>query len=342
MGVCFAKTRPDKNWLYFLWDRPWLFSAINAHFRIVLTVKKKRRNRRTRGRVRVGRKPSSRELRERIFRMVSENPTWGAPRIHGELKMLGFDISERTVLRWMRKAPRDPEPARRWAAFLINHREAIAAMDFFTVPTLTFGVLYCFFVIHHDRRRILHCNVTRHPTTAWVAQQLREAFPYNSAPKYLIFDREHTFQGEVLEAVDGLGVRPVRTAIRSPRQNGVAERWVGACRRDLLDHVIVLNKRHLKRLMNEYVRYYHDDRTHLGLGKETPAGRKAASGSPGNLCQCEWDRTTVCDPAHSKCLRWGRILPRNEWRRGSSALAAGGQHIWVFYSMGRGTTIRGG
>lgn len=125
-------------------------------------------------------------------------PHGGAPRIHGELKMLGFDISERTVLRWMRKAPRDPAPARRWAAFLNNHSEAISAMDFFTVPTLTFGVLYCFFVIAHDRRRILQCNVTRHPTSAWVAQQLREAFPSDSAPRYLIFDREHTFHGEVL------------------------------------------------------------------------------------------------------------------------------------------------
>ena len=105
-----------------------------------------------------GRKCVSRELRELIFRMVADNPTWGAPRIHGELKMLGFDISERTVLRWMRKAPRNPEPAKRWAAFLSNHREAIAAMDFFTVPTLNFGVLYCFFVIAHDRRRILHCK----------------------------------------------------------------------------------------------------------------------------------------------------------------------------------------
>lgn len=194
--------------------------------------------------------------------------------------MLGFDISARTVLRWMRKTPRDPEPARRWAAFLRNHREAIAAMDFFTMPALTFGVLYCFFVIHHHRRCILHCNVTRHPTTAWVAQQIREAFPYNSAPRYLIFDNEHTFHGEVLETLDGLGVRPVRTAIRRLWQNGVAERWVGTCRRDLLDHVIVLNKRHLERLMNEYVRYFHDDRPHLGLDKETPAGRKAAEGMP--------------------------------------------------------------
>jgi putative transposase len=223
----------------------------------------------------VGRKPTSKELRELIFRMVAENRTWGAPRIHGELKMLGFEISERTVLRWMRKAPRDPEPARRWAAFLSNHREAIAAMDFFTVPTISFGVLYCFFVISHNRRRILHCNVTRHPTSAWVSQQLREAFPYDSAPKFLILDREQTFHGEVLETAESLGVTPVRIAVRSPWQNGIAERFVASCRRDLLDHVVVLNKHHLKRLINEYISYYHDDRTHLGLGKETPTDRKA-------------------------------------------------------------------
>ena len=229
----------------------------------------------SRHRVRVGRKCVSRELRELIFRMVAENPTWGAPRIHGELKMLGFEISERSVLRWMRKAPRNPEPAKRWAAFLSNHREAIAAMDFFTVPTLTFGVLYCFFVIAHDRRRILHCNVTKHPSSAWVVQQLREAFPYDSAPGYLIFDRGTPFNDGVIETVKSFGIQPKQTSFRSPWQNGVAERWVGNCRRDLLDHVIVLNERHLKRLMNEYVRYYHEDRTHLALGKATPAAREA-------------------------------------------------------------------
>jgi transposase InsO family protein len=212
--------------------------------------------------------------------MVAENRTWGAPRIHSELKMLGFDISERTVLRWMRRAPRDPEPAKRWTAFLQNHREVIAAMDLFTVPTLAFGVLYCFFVIAHDRRRILHFNVTRHPTSAWVTQQLREAFPYDSAPRYLIFDRGANFNEEVIGAVKSFGIEPKRTSFRSPWQNGVAERWVGACRRDLLDHVIVLNARRLKRLMNEYVRYYHEDRTHLGLNKQTPAGRKTVKGTP--------------------------------------------------------------
>jgi putative transposase len=114
--------------------------------------------------------------------MVAENPTCGAPRIHGELLMLGFDVSETTISRWMRRAPRRPEPAQRWLAFLRNHREGIATMDFFTVPTLTFNVLYCFFIISHDRRRILHFNVTRHPTSTWIAQQLREAFPMSPRP----------------------------------------------------------------------------------------------------------------------------------------------------------------
>jgi putative transposase len=222
----------------------------------------------------MGRKCIGIELRELIFRLVAENPTWGAPRIHGELTMLGSDVSERTVLRWMRKAPRSPEPANRWATFLSNHREAIAAMDFFTVPTLTFGVLHCFFVIAHDRRRILHWNVTQHPSSAWLVHQLREAFPYDFAPGYLIFDRATNFNSEVVDTIKTLGIEPKRTSLRSPWQNGVAERWVGSCRRDLLDHVIVLNERHLRRLMKDYVDYYHDDRTHLALAKGTPAGRK--------------------------------------------------------------------
>lgn len=124
----------------------------------------------------VDRKRVSRELRALIFRMVAENTTWGAPRIHGELLKLGFDISERTVSRWVQRAPKSPQAALRWKAFLSNHREAIAAMDFFTVPTLTLSVLYCFFVIAHDRQRILHVNVTEHPTGLWITQQLREAF----------------------------------------------------------------------------------------------------------------------------------------------------------------------
>src|SRR5207245_9499361 len=124
-----------------------------------------------------------------IFRMVAENPTWGAPRIHGELLMLGFDASERTISRWMKRAPRDPQPTQRWRVFLANHREAIAAMDFFTVPTISFGVLYCFFVIRHDRLRILHFNITKHPTSGWLIQQLGSVFSFVTSPRFLITDR---------------------------------------------------------------------------------------------------------------------------------------------------------
>ena len=141
------------------------------------------------------------EVCDLIFRMVAENPTWGAPRIHGELLKLGFDVSERSVSRWIRRAPRDPDPVKRWLAFLGNHREAIAAMDFFTVPTLTFGVLYCFFVIGHDRRKILHFNVTRYPNARWVVQQLREAWTYQQPHRFLLFDRDAKFGAEVLSAV---------------------------------------------------------------------------------------------------------------------------------------------
>src|SRR6202051_2860673 len=209
----------------------------------------------SRVRAQVGRRRTPKQVRELIFQMVAENPTWGAPRIHGELLMLGFDLSERTISRWMKRAPRDPDPAKRWLAFLRNHREAIAAMDFFTVPTITFGVLCCFFVISHDRRRILHFNVTNHPTSLWTVQQLREAFPFESAPRFLIFDRDGKYGLEVPAAVRSLRIKPVRTSFESPWQNGVAERWVESCRRDLLVHIIAVNERHLKRLLSEYVHY---------------------------------------------------------------------------------------
>ena len=226
----------------------------------------------------VGRKRISKEVRDLIFRVVVEDPTWGAPRIHGELLMLGFDVSERTISRWIRRAPRNPEPAKRWLAFLRNHREAIAAMDFFTVPTIKFSVLYCFFVISHDRRRVLHLNVTPYPTSGWIIQQLREAFPYESVPRFLIFDRDAKYGLEVPIAVQSMAIRPVRTSFESPWQNGVAERWIESCRRDLLDHVIALNEEHLRRLLSDYVRYYHGDRTHLGLNKDTPTGRDRSAG----------------------------------------------------------------
>jgi len=252
----------------------WHRSGFRMYWRLISRVRRQ-----------VGRKQTPKEIRGLIFQMVAENPTWGAPRIHGELRMLGFDLSERTISRCMKRAPRGPDQAKRWLAFLRNHREAIAAMDFFTVPTITFGVLYCFFIISHDRRRILHVNVTKHPTSGWIIQQLREAFPFEASRKYLIFDRDQKFGFEVIAAVKATRIIPKRTSFRSPWQNGIAERWVGSCRRDLLDHMVSLNERHLKRLLSEYVRYHHEDRTHLGLEKGTPEGRIRSEASGRVLSQ---------------------------------------------------------
>lgn len=204
--------------------------------------------------------------------MATENG-WGAPRIHGELGLLGFDVSERTVSRYLRGFRRRPQARQNRLTFLHNHREVIAAMDLFVVVTVTFRMLYVLFVIRHDRREIVHFNVTQHPTAAWIVQQIGEAFPYDTAPRYLIFDRDSTFSAEVVAAVKAVGAKPTRTAFRAPWQNGKAERWIGCARAEILDHAIVLDEKHLRRLLHEYVAYHYDDRTHCGLGKETPARR---------------------------------------------------------------------
>jgi putative transposase len=210
--------------------------------------------------------------------MVRQN-RWGAPRIHGELVKLGFRISERTVSRYVRAArPRRP-PGTSWKTFLDNHREALAAMDFFVVPTLTFRLLYVLLVIQHDRRKVLLVNVTAHPTAAWVIQQLREAFPFETTARFILLDRDSMFSTAVCKALQHIKVQSVRTRYQSPWQNGVAERWIGTCRRELLDHVIVLNEEHLRRLLKEFVAYYQDDRTHMSLGKDPPV-RRAVSLQP--------------------------------------------------------------
>jgi transposase InsO family protein len=220
-----------------------------------------------------GRPKITAEIRAMISRIAEENPDWGAPKIHGELLKLGFNVSERTVARYLRRVRRRGDPAKRWLTFLANHREAIVALDFFTVPTVTFKLLYCFFAIEHGRRRILHVNTTRHPSAEWVVQQLRETFPEAGEYRYVILDRDSKFDAEVITFLRATGLKPTRTSIRSPWQNGTAERWVGSCRRELLDHIIPLNEEHLRRLMRDYVRYYHKDRVHDSLGKDTPNGR---------------------------------------------------------------------
>jgi transposase InsO family protein len=224
-------------------------------------------------RQRTGRPSINSGLRELILRLAAENPTWGAPRIHGELLMLGLSISERTVSRYLPRQRPHSGALERWMQFLRNHRDAFAAMDFFTVPTATFRILYVWFAIAHAKRRVLHFDVTDRPAATWVVQQLREAFPHDSAMRHLIFDRDAIFSDRVLTTVNALGLRPARTAFRSPWQNGIAERWVGSVRRELLDHSVVFNERHLRRLLGEYVAYYHQDRTHYALEKETPGGR---------------------------------------------------------------------
>ena len=229
-----------------------------------------------------GRPRISSELCQLIERMAKENPTWGAPRIHGELLKLGFEISERTVSRYLARVGRKGDARKLWLIFLRNHREVIAAMDFFTVPTATFRVLYCFFVISHSRRKVLHFNATEHPTSRWIVQQLREAFPEDTAPRYLILDRDRKYEGEVTEVLQSMSSELIRTSYRSPWQNGVAERWVGICRRELLDHVIVFNEAHLRRLVREYLGYYHADRIHDGLGKDTPEMRPVEAREAGH------------------------------------------------------------
>lgn len=219
---------------------------------------------------RSGRPKSTAEIRALIRRLAEENLNWGAPKIHGELQKLGFVVSERTVARYLQRVQRRGDPGKSWLTFLTNHREAIAAFDLFTVPTLRFQVLHCFFVIEHGRRKILHFNVTRHPTAEWVVQQLREAFPEAGPYRYVILDRDAKFDAEVVGFLRATGLRAKRTSIRSPWQNGIAERWVGSCRGELLDHVIPLNEQHLLRLVRDYVGYYQEDRIHDALGKDTP------------------------------------------------------------------------
>jgi hypothetical protein len=189
------------------------------------------------------------------------------------LVKLGFDVSERTVSRYLPRRPPNPDKIKQWMTFLQNHRDAIAAMDLFIIPLVTFRVLSILVIIHHGRRLLLYVNVTFNPTAEWVIQQLREAFPYDTAPKHMIFDRDSIFSAQVVAAVKSFGVKPVRTSWRSPWQNGVVERWIGSCRRELLDHVVVFNERHAMRLLREYIAYYHEDRCHLALDKDAPHPR---------------------------------------------------------------------
>jgi putative transposase len=197
---------------------------------------------------------------------------WGAPRIHGELLKLGIQVSERTVSRLMPKPK--TAPSQTWRTFLENHVHDLVSIDFFTVPTTKLRVLFVFIVLSHERRRVVHFNVTEHPTAAWTAQQIIEAFPDDTPPRYLIRDRDGIY-GEYFQVrVHGMGIEEVRTAPRSPWQNPYGERVIGSIRRECLNHVMVINENHLRRILKGYFRYYHQSRTHLSLGKDAPESRE--------------------------------------------------------------------
>jgi putative transposase len=222
-----------------------------------------------------GRPAMAVELRRLIEQVAAANPLWRAPRIHGELKRLGIEVSERTISRIIRKLPRPPSQT--WKTFLHNHLGQMVSIDFFTVHTITMKVLFVFIVLEHRRREVLHFNVTEHPTAAWTSQQIVEAFAEREAPRYLLRDRDGVYGNDVRVRIASLQIEEVLTAPQSPWQNPYAERLIGSIRRDCLDHFVILNARHLKRTLTSYFAYYHTSRTHLGLEKQCPLPRQVSS-----------------------------------------------------------------
>jgi putative transposase len=220
---------------------------------------------------RPGRPAAAPEVRALIRRMAEANPLWGAPRIHGELHKLGLEISQATVSKYLVR--RRPPPSQTWRTFLANHVGSLVSVDFFTVPTVTFKVLFVFVVLAHDRRRVLHVNVTAAPTAQWTAQQLVEAFPWDTAPRYLLRDRDAVYGAVFSSRVQTLGIQEVKIAPRAPWQNPYVERLIGTLRRECLNHVVVLNDTHLRRVLHAYLAYYHGARTHLSLDKDAPEPR---------------------------------------------------------------------
>jgi putative transposase len=218
-----------------------------------------------------GRPAVPKQVRELIRTMSRENPIWGAPRIHGELLKLGIEIGETSVSKYLVRN-RKP-PSQTWRTFLNNHVRSLVSVDFFIVPTVRFQILYVFLVLAHDRRRILHFAVTAHPTAEWTAQQIREAFPWDTAPRFLLRDRDQIFARDFVDQVKAMGIKQVLSAPRSPWQRAYVERVIGTIRRECLDHMIVFNERCLYRHLQSFINYYHRSRTHLAFEKDTPEPR---------------------------------------------------------------------
>jgi transposase InsO family protein len=220
---------------------------------------------------RAGRPRIDRGLRDLVQRMNRENPLWGAPRIHGEFLMLGFEVAQSTVSKYMVRG-RNP-PSQTWKTFLRNHAQAIAAIDMCVVPTLTFDLLFAFLVLGHGRRQLLWIEVTRHPTAEWLARQIAEAFPWSSAPTYLVRDNDGAYGQIFTRRVRAMGIGDRPISPRSPWQNGHTERLIGTLRRECLDRMLILGEQHLRRVLASYAAYYNQARTHLALQKDAPFHR---------------------------------------------------------------------
>jgi transposase InsO family protein len=222
-----------------------------------------------------GRPKTSTDIRQLIREMSLANPFWGAPRIHGELLKLGIAVGQTTVAKYMARRRRPPSQG--WKTFLRNHTDAIASIDMFVVPTVSFRLLYGLVILRHSRRKLLWLSVTAHPNAEWIARQLTEACGWNEAPRYLIRDRDGAYGETFIRRLEAMGIRDRPSSARSPWQNGHAERLIGSIRRDCLDHVVVFGERHLRHLLNSYQRYYNEVRTHLSLQKDAPIPRAVRS-----------------------------------------------------------------
>jgi transposase InsO family protein len=225
----------------------------------------------------------SQEIRALIRKLSTANPSWGSPRIVGELRKLGIEVAKSTVEKYRVRLPKSPSPT--WKAFLYNHVKEPGSIDFFMVPTLDFKVLFVLVILAHDRRRVVHFHVTEHPTEQWTAQQIVEAFPWDEAPRYLLRDRDGLYGARFRRRVTSLGIKEVLTAPRSPWQNPYVERIISSIRRVCLDNVIVLNERHFKRVISNYLNYYHRRRTHLSLEMDAPDPRPIQGPERGRIVE---------------------------------------------------------
>jgi transposase InsO family protein len=226
---------------------------------------------RWKSRNRAGRPKIDRDLRDLIRRISQENPIWGASRIHGELLMLGFEVAQSTVSKYMVRG--GTPSSQSWKTFHRNHAQAIAAIDLCVIPTLTFERLFAFLVLGHGRRELLWFEVTRHPTAEWLARQITEGFPWTLAPAYLVRDNDRSYGHVFTSRVRAMGIRDRPISPGSPWQNGYAERLIGTVRRECLDHLLIFGESHLRRILSSYAAYYNEVRTHLALGKDAPLGR---------------------------------------------------------------------